>query len=441
MAINFPTDPEVDDVHTSSGQSWRWTGTYWLSLDGASAYHIGADEPDDPLPGDHWFDTDDGTEYVYIDGEWVATNGPAIATFGAGLALDNAHLMTMAGRRNRVVNPGMRFSQELGTTGSSADATYPVDNFYHGKVHDGTCTWAQVAAATPGGSTHRLRGTVSGTDASIGAAQIGVILHPLEGQRMADALFGTADAKPLIVRFGFKAPAGTYCVAIRNTAVDRSFVREFTATGSDQVVEVTFPGCTDGTWATTSAQWGHIVWTFAAGSNFQGAADSWNSANDVATSNQFNLLGVNAQEMEIFDVGLYVDFEGAGVPPQFELPDYQADFELCQRYFWRLSGAAGSDCPLLGIGYNSSTTAGLLTFRPPRMRAVPTLALSNVTHFAVYRNNGVQEALTALTIAATSNTEAWRINYTVNANLIGGECTSLTNSSTSARMDFNARLI
>ena len=32
MAINFPHNPNVNDVHTESslGKSWRWDGTTWL---------------------------------------------------------------------------------------------------------------------------------------------------------------------------------------------------------------------------------------------------------------------------------------------------------------------------------------------------------------------------------------------------------------------------
>ena len=31
MAINFPNNPNINDVHASSGQSWKWDGTTWKS--------------------------------------------------------------------------------------------------------------------------------------------------------------------------------------------------------------------------------------------------------------------------------------------------------------------------------------------------------------------------------------------------------------------------
>jgi hypothetical protein len=29
MAINFPSSPDVDDIHTAGGRSWQWTGSVW----------------------------------------------------------------------------------------------------------------------------------------------------------------------------------------------------------------------------------------------------------------------------------------------------------------------------------------------------------------------------------------------------------------------------
>lgn len=31
-ALNFPASPEVDDVYTANGLSWRWTGVVWTPV-------------------------------------------------------------------------------------------------------------------------------------------------------------------------------------------------------------------------------------------------------------------------------------------------------------------------------------------------------------------------------------------------------------------------
>ena len=31
-AINFPTSPNVNDVHTENNRSWKWNGSSWVTL-------------------------------------------------------------------------------------------------------------------------------------------------------------------------------------------------------------------------------------------------------------------------------------------------------------------------------------------------------------------------------------------------------------------------
>jgi hypothetical protein len=334
------------------------------TLAGASGGSITISDtpPSSPSPGDPWWDSTDGTLYIWYDdgtsAQWVVAV-PVEVVDGT-----NANAL-----RNRIVNPGMRVSQENGTSAGSTTGYYGADQFNYVASHDGTITFGQVASASPGGSTNRVRATVTGTDASIGAAQYALLQQGLEGLQMADALFGTADAKQLLLRFGWKAPAGTYCVALRNASTDRSYVREFTSTGSDQVVELTIPGDTSGTWPTTSSLWGNLTWALACGSDRQGAADSWNAANDAATSNQVNFIGTNAQVAELFDVGLYVDVANEGVFPNFELPAYDDDVRLCQRYFQQLPFSCFT-------GLCFGTTQLLVnSVYPVRMRGTPTVSL------------------------------------------------------------------
>jgi hypothetical protein len=266
------------------------------------------------------------------------------------------------------------------------------------------------------------------------------VLQALEGQRMADALFGTADARQLLLRFGFKGPAGVYCVALRNAAANRSYVREFTATGSDQVVELTFPGDTSGTWPTTSAHWGSLIWTYAAGTDSQGTGNQWNAANDFATSNQSNLLATNSQVVEIFDVGLYVDVANESVFPIFELPPWEEDLRLCHRYFYQWSGAPGANTPF-GLAQNITTTTGVALMNlPVPMRDDPTLTVSAAADFSVYNAAGTPVACTVLAINTVSNNWNMRLDYTTASGLVAGNASILTNNSTNARLNFSARM-
>jgi hypothetical protein len=37
MALDFPSSPSVDQIHSAGGKSWRWDGTSWVAVTGAGA--------------------------------------------------------------------------------------------------------------------------------------------------------------------------------------------------------------------------------------------------------------------------------------------------------------------------------------------------------------------------------------------------------------------
>lgn len=303
------------------------------------------------------------TDLAVADGGTGASTATAARTnLGFGSAMD--------ARRNRIVNGGMMISQENGTTAASTDGYYPVDQFAYVKSHDGTVSVAQVASTTPGGSPNRLRATVSGTDTSIAAGQYAYLTQKIEGQMVADFRYGGASATAAILRFGIKAPAGTYCVSLTNSANNRSFVSEVVIAlgeaNTDVVKTVAITGDATGTWLTDTGIGLQVRWCLAAGSTYQGAT-GWSAGNFLCTSNQSNFLGTNAQVFELFDVGLYLDPDGSGVPPPWELPDYGETLRGCRRY-WRQGF-------LKGAAY--ATTGAVMFADFDEMRDVPTVALTS----------------------------------------------------------------
>lgn len=82
MALNFPANPEVNDIYTSGTNSWRWNGTTWNII--SAAFDSGAAE----IPTDLNQLTDaDGlipttlTDLGIVDG----TSGQVLTTNGAGV--------------------------------------------------------------------------------------------------------------------------------------------------------------------------------------------------------------------------------------------------------------------------------------------------------------------------------------------------------------------
>ena len=315
MAIDFPNSPTLNQVFTPAGGAvYKWDGAKWT-------------------------------------------------TAGVGGQTAVANL---------IVNGAMMVSQENGSTASTATGWYLVDQFVTGGVLTGAVSAQQQAIATPSGSPSRGRFTCTVAQASIGAAQYYDVYQTIEGFRIASLQWGTAAAQSVVIQFGVRAPAGTWCVAVRNGAGNRTYVAEYTiAAGeanTDVVKSVTIPGDTAGTWAKDSTAGMLVIWAMAAGTTYQTPAGAWTAGGFTGSANQSNLLSASGNIFDLFDVGVYA----GSTAPVFAVPDYARELILCQRYF--------TSTKFNAVHYG---TAGLQLgscayFSP--MRAVPTCAASGVTY-------------------------------------------------------------
>jgi len=84
MDVNFPNNPQINDVFTKGDRSWRWTGVYWRAFSttvgytgsqGESTFTWGPTPPENAEIGARWFDTLEGALAVYVDDgdgfQWV----------------------------------------------------------------------------------------------------------------------------------------------------------------------------------------------------------------------------------------------------------------------------------------------------------------------------------------------------------------------------------
>jgi hypothetical protein len=271
-------------------------------------------------------------------------------------------------KKNYIINGAMWISQENGGTASAAVGFYPVDSFTISYANAGACSVAQVASATPAGSPNRLRYTATAADASVGATDYACIMTNLEGTRVADLRLGSASAKNLVLQFGVKAPAGAYCVCLRNGAANRSYIGEYTiAAGeanTDVVKSITLTGDTQGTWTTDATTGLTLLWMLMTGATYQTPAGAWVAGQFFATANQFNFMGTAGNVFELFDVGLY---EGS-LAPAFQVPDYASEMAICQRYFCSSVISTNQYC----LNYVSMNLAF-----PSPMRVAPTITVIN----------------------------------------------------------------
>ena len=343
--------------------------------------------PATPKEGQLWWDSNSGVMYIwYNDGDssqWVQISGDAAPldrmfstsadlyygfrttpnrwvwndkADGTGtdvMTLSETGVLSFNGKapvftaesRNRIVNPAMQISQENGDTASASGATgayYTADQW--------NCRWSATGAAAVAGGTSatsspngsRVTSTnVSTPKGSLAAGDYFLITYTIEGVRVKDFLWGTAQARQVVVRFWIKAAtAGQYSVAVVNAAAARTYLAPFTITAALtwQEVVLVIPGDTTGAWPTTAVLGLRLEFVRASGANFLGVA-GWQAGEKFAVAGQTNGFGA-AGIFDITDVGLYLDPDNTGLPPKWEMPDEAEELRACQRYW---SGSAPPD--------------------------------------------------------------------------------------------------
>jgi len=317
-------------------------------------------------------------------------------------------------KKNYIINGAMQISQENGTLPLGAVGQHPADMFMYTGVNTAAgVAFGQVQAGTPGGSSHRIRLTVAYTvDATQDAGDFAAFQTAIEGNRYI-ALWQPVP-KQITLRFGVKAPAGTYCVAFRNFNTTRSYVAEYTIAAGEantDVVKTITLTADSGTnnWDFGIATGVFITWAFMCGSTYRTTPGAWTTGNFMGSANQTNFMGTLNNVFELFDVSLT---EGTVAPP-FVVPDYVSELALCQRYYFkRLSGLYGYVPNVGGFAIDA-------IYFPVTMRTNPTLLATGGTALS---SNGV--------ITFDSHTPASARMYTTStaAGAIGVENFTMTGS-------------
>ena len=353
-----------------------------------------------------------------LDTEKAALAGSSAQAFSVAAASVADHAVSRSfgdGRylgetyRNRIINPAMQISQERGT--ALVDVTngtiYTVDQWFASlsTTPGGTLRVQQVASATPGGSPFRLRHTVQVADATIAAGDSYAPGAYIEGQMIADARFGTASARQIVVRFGVRSSlAGTFGVRLTNSGGTRSYVTTITISGgeinTDLLRTVVIPGDTSGTWLTDTGVGLTLQITLAAGTTFQTTAGTWQAGNFLTTSGQTNFMGTASATFELFDVGLYVDALAIGAAPSWELPAWDDELRRCQRFVTVLTNQVVFD----GSTVNGASVVNNIALPVP-MRVTPLVSFNNISYSnaSTITNNTVTPTTLRVFVAATAN--------------------------------------
>lgn len=415
---------EITDLNTTDASNTSVTGE---SLDGSVANMGRMDNTLQAVMGllarsirtnvMRILDNTDDTKEVAFDASALTTATTRTITVpDADINLGNTLL---ADRRNRIVNHDMRVSQENGTSSGTSNGYYATDQWATYRVTSaGTITSAQVASVTPAGSPNRYRVTITTADASLAAGEYLTISQNLEGSNVADFQYGGSAAKNSVLRFGFKGPAGTYAVALHNSAANRSYVALFTIAGgdanTDTVQTISIAGDTTGTWLTADGVIGITLdIVLACGSTFQGAT-GWQAGNILGTSGVSNGMGTGSAVFELFDVGLKLDPDATGVYGQYEVGGTDAVFRP-ERYF--NSSQSTFIYSMSAKTVASSTAVATLNFPVP-MSKNPSITFGSSTDMAGVSVSVVSNMLAVVVGTATSSSVSGRTSgYSANARL------------------------
>lgn len=301
-----------------------------------------------------------------------------VLTLASGLPSWAANSATARIARNRIVNPAMQVSQENGNTSGTTSAYYAADQWFMSRVTSaGVFTAQRVQSVTANGSKDRFRVTITTADASVAAGEYLTVSTNLEGQEVADLRYGSASAAQIVIRFGFKGPAGTYAVHLGNSAANRSYVALFTISApnanTDTVQTISVPGDTSGTWLTDTGIGMTIDIVLACGSTFQGTT-GWQAGNLLGTSGVSNGMGTVSAVFELFDVGLYADFTSTGTAPAWEISKFSDEEIRCMRYWEALLYNAAGFAMVSG-NYTGTVNTSAAYWRAKK-RVTPTVSLA-----------------------------------------------------------------
>ncbi len=311
--------------------------------------------------------------------------------------------------------------------------TFSADRWVHKVVGAGVGNITKDTDVPADLTGHSMKFDVTGADASLAATDLYAIEQRIEGLNLQDLAFGTAAAKSLTVSFRVKAAkTGVHCVALCNSGLNRSQVKEFTIVAANtwETHSVTFLGDTTGTWLVDSGIGLRLRIALAAGSNFHGTAGTWATADHYATAACVNELDNTANNFLLRDVKVEV----GAVATTFESNSIQDELDLCKRYFERVEGANRG----LGAGYAAQTTdsRNILNFKEKRVVPTVTASASNIVTVNHKLTTAVSSSLTFNPITKHS----CQLQVTTTGLAIGeGNLAFIINSAT-ANIDIDAEL-
>ena len=221
---------------------------------------------------------------------------------------------------------------QRGTTFTGIVDAYGPDRWAWRDVGAGVVDLLRSTDVPDGLSVYSCHIDVTTADASLAATDFYGLEYRIEGFDSIPLGFGTADATSVAISFWVKSTkTGIHSVALQNSAVNRSYVAEYTVDVTDtwEKKSVVIAGDTSGTWLKDTGIGVAVIFALAAGTNFTGTAGAWNAADDKASTNQVNSMDNAANNFRLAQVQLEV----GNIASDFATRPFTDEYRLCKRYF------------------------------------------------------------------------------------------------------------
>jgi len=306
----------------------------------------------------------------------INAGNPPNAVFSGDVSMLSQNGGQLAGFRNLIINGSFEIDQRnagavgvvSGSNGWLADR-WIVAGTQTNKLQ----TQAQVGTALTLGMTRAGYVLVATAVPSLAASDAFNIQHKIEGWNSARLGWGGTNGIPATLSFiAYSTVAGTYAVALRNSAANRSYVFTITLAATTWTLfKVTIPPDTTGTWAVDNTTGIQLVWSLGAGTNYNApAANAWQAGNYFSIAGTINFMATASAQLYLSNVQL----EAGSVATPYEQRLIGTELMLCLRYYRRFVSATAGAYWITGYAGAIGNSA-VMTVSFDSMRASPTAAL------------------------------------------------------------------
>lgn len=289
--------------------------------------------------------------------------------------------------KNRIINGAMVIDQRNAGASVSTDVSFPVDRFVFGKSGSQTFT-GQRSTTAPSGFINSVLVTI-GTGGATGATDRLTLTQSIEGYNILDLAWGSASASTITISFWVRSSlTGTFGVALRNSATNRSYVASYTINSANTFEQktITVTGDTSGTWLTDNSAGIYLTWDLGVGSTYNTTSGSWQAGNYFGLTSGTKLSATSGATFYITGVQL----EKGSTATSFDYRPYGTELQLCQRYFQQILYDGGTYPSIGGYITNGGTVDMSFPYQVT-MRANPTVTKNGTWN--VSGNNGQPSVL------------------------------------------------